>query len=88
MLDDNISSDTVKAVKELDEKRDEILGKNASDSKDVIQIINEKVDANENITQSEKTLLSNACTNMSKDIEENIIPALEDSPIAIWENLL
>jgi hypothetical protein len=88
MLDDNISSDTQETVEELDQKRDEILGKNASDSKDVIQIINEKVDNNESISSAEKTLLSNACTNMCKDIEDSIIPALEDSPLAIWENLL
>ena len=87
ILDDSISPDTVTAVEELDEKRDEILGKNQWDG-DVIQSINKKVDNHEDITQSEKTLLSNACTKLSEDIENSIIPALKDSPLSVRENLL
>lgn len=86
ILDNNISKETEDAVTDLDNERDTILSQKPGD-KDVIQAINEKVDKKENI-ENEKAQLATACTNLSKDIEETIIPALKDSPIAIREELL
>lgn len=87
IFDANVGENIQKAVVEIDRQRAEVL--RAKDGeKDILQIIAEKKANNAPLTEEEKQHLVSACDGISKDINEEIIEAAEESAFNIYGDLL
>lgn len=87
IFDANVGENIQKAVVEIDRQRAEVL--RAKDGeKDILQIIAEKKANNAPLTEEEKQHLASACDGISKDINEEITEAAEESAFNIYGDLL
>ena len=86
IFDSKVWDDVKESVKNLDKQRDKVLG-NSSWSKDILQVIYEKKEKWESVTDSEKQMLGKACDWIVKDIDENIMDAVEESAWNIYWDL-
>lgn len=87
IFDANVGENIQKAVVEIDRQRAEVL--RAKDGeKDILQIIAEKKANNAPLTEEEKQYLVSACDGISKDINEEITEAAEESAFNIYGDLL
>lgn len=74
-------------VKNLDKERKEILGAKAWE-KDILQTIAEKKQNQENLTQEEKEILASSCDGIVKNVDDDIIDAVEEGAWNIYGDLL
>ena len=86
IFDSKVWDEVKESVKNLDKQRDEVLG-NTSWSKDILQVIYEKKEKWETVTDAEKQMLGKACDWIIKDIDENIMDAVEESAWNIYGDL-
>ena len=86
IFDNKVWDEVKESVKNLDKQRNKVLG-NTSWWKDILQIIYEKKEKWETITDSEKQLLGKSCDWIIKDIDENIMDAVEESAWNIYWDL-
>ncbi|MBO4516869.1 hypothetical protein J5751_05620 [bacterium] len=77
IFDCQINDDVKETTKELDKQRDNIVPK--VDSKDLLEIIANKKDKGEKLTDEEIRQLVLACDNICADIDDSILEIVEDS---------
>lgn len=82
----DIRKDLKKSFEVVDKKRDEILWVNKWE-KDILQIIYEKKEKSETITEEESQQLWKACDWIVKDVDDNILDAIEESAWNIYWDL-
>ena len=78
IFNSNVGKDVEKAVENLDKERNDVLD-NTGGWKDILQIINEKADKKETITDAEKQKLAKACDGIIKEVDDRIMDAVEES---------
>ena len=86
IFDSKVWEDVKESVKNLDKQRDEVLG-NTSWWKDILQTIYEKKEKWEALTDAEKQQLWKSCDNIVKDIDDNIMDAVEESAWNLYGDL-
>ena len=86
IFDSKVWEDVKESVKNLDKQRDEVLG-NTSWWKDILQTIYEKKERWEALTDAEKQQLWKSCDNIVKDIDDNIMDAVEESAWNLYGDL-
>ncbi len=86
IFDNKVWEDVKESVKNLDKQRDEVLG-NTSWWKDILQTIYEKKENWEALTDAEKQQLWKSCDNIVKDIDDNIMDAVEESAWNLYGDL-
>lgn len=86
IFDSRVWDEVKESVKNLDKQRDKVLG-NSSWNKDILQVIYEKKEKWETVTDAEKQLLGKSCDWIIKDIDENIMDAVEESAWNIYWDL-
>ena len=87
IFDNKVWDEIKESVKNLDKQRNKVLG-NTSWWKDILQVIYEKKEKWETITNSEKQLLGKSCDWIIKDIDDNIMDAVEESAWNLYGDLL
>lgn len=78
IFDAQVGENIKSSVKNLDQERKQVLGAKEGE-KDVLQTIAEKKQKNENLTPEEVQLLASSCDGIVKDIDDNIMDAVETS---------
>ena len=87
IFDSEITENKKEDVKELDKQRNKVLWCNEWE-KDILQIINEKKVNGEILSQQEDEQLWKSCDWIIKDIDDNILEAVEESARNIYWDLL
>ena len=86
IFDSEITEEKKEEVEELDRQRNEILWCKDGE-KDILQIINEKKERWEALTEEENKALEKACDGIVKDIDDRILEAVEESARNIYWDL-
>ena len=86
IFDCEISEWKKEDVKELDKQRNKVLWCKDGE-KDILQIINEKKEKWEDLTEEETNALEKACAGILKDIDDIILEAVEESALSIYRDL-
>lgn len=86
IFDCEISKEKKEDVKELDIQRNKVLWCNEGE-KDILVTINEKKNKWETLTQQDEKKLWEACDWIIKDIDDNILDAVDKSAWTIYEDL-
>lgn len=84
LFNSDVSKWVTDSVKNLDKERDEVLW-NKEWGKDILQIVSEK--QGKELTEEEKKKLASACDGIIKDVDDNIIDAVEESAWNIYWDL-
>lgn len=77
-FDAQVGENIKSSVENLDKERKAILNTKEG-QKDILQAIAEKKQKNENLTPDEVQLLASSCDGIVKDIDDNIMDAVETS---------
>ena len=87
IFDSEISEEKKEEVKELDNQRNEVLWCKEWE-KDILEIINEKKEKWEDLTEEENKALGKACDGIVKDVDDRILEVVEESARNIYWDLL
>ena len=87
IFDGSIREKMKESVEELDNQRDEVLSCKKLE-KDILELIEEKKEKWEKLTEEDDKLLEKACDWIIKDIDDNILDAVEESAWSIYWDLL
>ena len=86
LFDWNIGNELKDHVAEIDKERDKILW-SKSWEKDILEVINDKKNSNQELSEDDNKKLWNACNWILKSVDEDILPAVEESAWNIYWDL-
>lgn len=86
IFDSQIWKDVRETKEKLDDERDEVLS-NEKKWKDILQIVSEKKEKWEALTQAEIQLLAKSCDKINDDIDNRIMDAVEESAWNLYWDL-